>query len=483
MEKWIDLDKLPKINNEMIDWKKSIGMVVNFKYNTIRDNVKIIDFKNSIITIYNPKYGEFKINSGNFKKCTLGKFLNIYTDTFRIEIGENFKDANRDITIIDRKYETIRKEYFDKKRNKIRVINKKEKYYKYRCNKDNFENWILESNLLKGVGCSLCTNTIIVKGKNDIATTRPDLVKYFNSVEDAYKYAEKSHERLLFKCPYCNTTKEMRIADFVIKGFSCPICNDGFSYPEKFMHSLLTQSKIKFIHQLSSVNFSWIGSYRYDFYLINFNTIIEVHGDQHYNARKSFSKRNPRQEQDNDRKKYELAKNNGISKYITNDASISSIDWLKKSIMESDLSSIINLDDINWIKCETDARKSKIYEICEIKRKNPRLTSKEISDISGIERSVIVDYLKLGNRLNWCNYSAKEEQRLSAQRNRPRKAIIVKNENGETIGIFDSCSELERQSVKLFGFKMHFTEVAKRVNPKSNKYKTKYHEYIIEEKK
>ena len=45
------------------------------------------------------------------------------------------------------------------------------------------------------------------------------------------------------------------------------------------------------------------------------------------------------------------------------------------------------------------------------------------------------------------------------------------------------CSELERQSVKLFGFKMHFTEVAKRVNPKSNKYKTKYHEYIIEEKK
>lgn len=28
---------------------------------------------------------------------------------------------------------------------------------------------------------------------------------------------------------------------------------------------------------------------------------------------------------------------------------------------------------------------------------------------------------------------------------------------------------------------MHFTEVAKRCNPKSNKYKTKYHEFTIEE--
>ena len=64
-------------------------------------------------------------------------------------------------------------------------------------------------------------------------------------------------------------------------------------------------------------------------------------------------------------------------------------------MLKEELVKKLNLDDINWIKCETDARKSKIYEICEIKRKNPRLTSKEISDISGIERSVIVDYLKL----------------------------------------------------------------------------------------
>lgn len=481
IKKYIDLSVLPTDLNNKIDWGKSINKSVTFQYGDITDSFKILNHKNRFVKIFNPKYGEFDIDSGNLKKCALGKFLKIYTDEFRFEIGDVLTDNNRDVIIIDRKYEILNQTRYDKQRDKERKIQKKEKYYKIRCNKDKYENWILESNLLKGVGCPLCTNIVVIKGKNDIATTRPNLQLYFNNIEDSYKYTEKSHVRLNFKCPYCKTIKEMRMADFVNKGFSCPVCNDGFSYPEKFMHSVLIQANINFIHQLSSVNFKWVGRYRYDFYLVDYNTIIEVNGDQHYNSRKNFSRKNKRKEKENDNNKYLLAKKNGINNYIIIDASVSSIEWMKENIVKSYLSKIIDFDKIDWEKCEIDARKSKIYEICKIKKNNPKLTSNEISDITGVERSVIVDYLKLGKNLGWCTYDSKEEQRLSAQRNRPRKKIAVKNDNNEVLGVFDSCSELERQSVKLFGFRMHFTEVAKRCNPKSNKYKTKYHEFTIEE--
>ncbi len=483
MEKWINLGELPKLksDNNVVDWKNSVGYKVNFKYGEIEDYFEIIEYSDSKAKIYNQKYGEKQINVGNLKKGCLGAFLKLYTSDFKIEIGTLLKDDWRDLIILDRKYESFTEKRFDRK--KERIINIKRKYYYYKCNKDNYEGWMLEDNLMKGIGCPLCSGNATVEGINDINTTNPDLVKFFINENDARKYSRNSHYRLIFKCPNCNTKKDMRIADLVIKGFSCPICNDGFSYPEKFVHSCLTQNNINFITQLSSTTYKWVGKYRYDFYLKDYNAIIEVNGRQHYDDRVTFHRKNLNNENENDRKKKELALNNNIKNYIVIDASESTLEWMREHILNSKLSSIINLNDTDWIKCEQDARKSRIYEVCKYKNEHSSLTSSQISSVFGIERSVIVDYLKIGNNLKWCTYSAKEEQRLSASRNRPKKHIIVKNEEGIVLGEFESCSELERQSIEKFGFKMHFSEVAARVNRKSDRFGKKYHEYIIEGKK
>ncbi len=65
-------------------------------------------------------------------------------------------------------------------------------------------------------------------------------------------------------------------------GFSCKRCGDGISYGEKFVYSMLCELNIDFITQLSHITFSWCEKYKYDFYIPSINTIVEVHGRQHY---------------------------------------------------------------------------------------------------------------------------------------------------------------------------------------------------------
>lgn len=55
--------------------------------------------------------------------------------------------------------------------------------------------------VIEGVGCPICANVRIIKGINDIATTNPELLKYFKNPEDAYKYHKGSKAKVIFKCP------------------------------------------------------------------------------------------------------------------------------------------------------------------------------------------------------------------------------------------------------------------------------------------
>ena len=71
----------------------------------------------------------------------------------------------------------------------------------------------------KKCSCSVCANRTIVKGFNDIATTRPDLVKYFKNKDDAYKHGHGTTKRLTFVCPDCGYEKELRIETLSTEGF------------------------------------------------------------------------------------------------------------------------------------------------------------------------------------------------------------------------------------------------------------------------
>ncbi|WP_160686886.1 zinc-ribbon domain-containing protein [Clostridium sp. C2-6-12] len=152
-------------------------------------------------------------------------------------------------------------------------LNSNLKAYKYKCLECNNIDIILENQLNRGTGCNFCcTNPRkIIKGLNDISTTHPNLSKYFVYIKDSYKISKGSHKNVLLKCPECGYTKEMQEYNLVNKGFSCPICSDGISFPNKLMFIVLKKLEIGFENEYSP---EWIKPKRYDFFINEMNLII-----------------------------------------------------------------------------------------------------------------------------------------------------------------------------------------------------------------
>ena len=471
----IFLEELPR-RGKLIDWKNSIGYKIKFIYEDIKDEFEIIEYDKKYQKLkikYNDN--EYYILIGNLKKCKLGNILNKHTYNFKIEIGQTFKDNKRDLIIIDRKYK--RKE---RKDGKI----KNEKLYKYHCNKCGFdcgkhyslkdkqykdELWIREDHLLHGVGCSCCGkgNQITIKGINDIATTHPWMIKYFVNVEDCYKYRYSSEEIVLCKCLQCGYEKEMDIFNLYKNGFSCSQCCDGISYPEKFMFNLLKQLRIDFVCQFGKTKSKWCNKYKYDFYfkLNNEEYIIETHGLQHYEENTNF-KMPLKEVKENDKDKKELAVENGIKpeNYIVIDCRYSELEFIKNNILHSRLNEIFDLNNIDWIKIGQDSEKSLVKEVCDYwhlhnEINNEGLLIKDLSYIFKINPTTISRYLKTGTKIDLCNFYSGSS----------RKVEIFKD--GISLGIFKSCSELSRQSEKLFNIKLDYRSILFVATGKGQNYK------------
>lgn len=79
--------------------------------------------------------------------------------------------------------------------------------------------------ILRGVGCGVCSNRIIVAGINDVATTHPEYIKYFKNKDDATKYAAGSDKYIDAICPDCGYEKRIGILTLIRYGFSCNECH------------------------------------------------------------------------------------------------------------------------------------------------------------------------------------------------------------------------------------------------------------------
>lgn len=478
------LDDLPRWESGRfrgkINWKECIGSEVSFVYDGIDGKFEIVNYeKEKRLLFMNYKQEKIKISIGNLMDCRLGGILNVHTRDFKINIGELFKDNKRDLVITDREYR-FKEQKPDKKG---RVYATREKWYKYTCNKCGWtEGWMIEYSLKKGINCACCTNQVVVKGINDIATTAPWMMKWI-SEEDAESHTKGSGEKINVTCPDCSNKKRMRI-DLIYNGksISCT-CSDGISYPEKFMISMMSQIGINFKTQVTRTVFDWCDK-RYDFYIPSLNMIIETHGIQHYEETRRNGARTLEEEHENDRLKKELALNNGIEHYIELDCRHSNLEYIKNSILNSDLSKLFDLSKIDWLKCEEFSLKNIVKEVCDYwNNKDEWETTYTIANnnewgISGI--STIIRYLKIGSELGWCNYNPKEEMMKSAKKlNKNGKQIeIFKDDN--SLGVFESASELERQSEKLFGVKLYQGNISAVCLKKKSQYKGFIFRYINE---
>jgi len=322
-------------------------------------------------------------------------------------IGDTFYDNNRNYTITNYK--------------KVQYKCGEKKQYQYRCNicgydcsegyrKGKFVDsiWFDSSQLTRGDRCSCCSNKIVVPNINSIFVTRKELVSFFKDINDAKKYCENSNVEVILKCPDCGTDKKMLLPNFIKRGLSCPKCSDKISIGEKIVYCVLDALKVDFIKELSNSTFTWCQKYRYDFYIKNSKTIIEVNGKQHYRG-KGFSTysgaRTIKEEKENDKAKLNLAIRNGIANYIVIDASTSDFNFIKTSILQSDLSKIYDLSSIDWNEIFENIGISLVKIVCTKWNENETITLEEMSDYFHLHKKTITRYLKMGSGLGFCEYN------------------------------------------------------------------------------
>lgn len=487
---WVNLDEdLIKFNNGTykgkFNWKSSVGCVARFLDNDVIRFISIVDYmrynKKDCLTVeFNKK--EFEISTTNFVKCRLGNIIGLQTKEFIYSINQEVNG----IIITDRD----------------RIINKKGNYdksYKYICKKCGFnssesyykkgvlkeELWITEYNIKNGQGCSCCSGKIVVPSINSLWKTHNYMIEDFGISEyDSKRYTYSSDEKIDVVCPSCKKNKNISIrAIYTNDSIGCN-CGDGFSYPEKFMMSVLNQLGLKYKTQYTP---KWEGLKRvgvkqsraYDFYLHDYNIIIETHGIQHY--KESLRGRSLKEEQQNDREKEQIAWNNGIVKYIVVDCRYSDMEWIKGNILKSELNNMFNLVNVDWLKCDLFATNDLKIEICKYKKLNPNSSTSVIAKVFNVCIPTVIEYLKWGNLNGYCEYYAKEDRIKAISKNGKLNGKPVEVfKDGVSLGVFESCSELERQSEERFGVKLCTGNISAVCNGKymNNTYKGYSFKYV-----
>lgn len=450
--KYVDLSKLPK-KGKGVDWESSKGHRVEFRYYDIFGELELLDFDKQNKTIgvkYKSTIKSLYLSS--LHTCQLGGLLNVYTREFKVKIGTIFNKNDKSITIIDR-------EYRDGKRGV------RHKWYKYKCSIDNNEDWIMESSLLKGVGCNVCSNKKVLIGINDISTTHPHMIEYFLNKNDAFSYTIGSHEKTDFKCPTCGYIKREQIKNFRYHDykFSCPACSIKSSYPNRFMSELLKSMDVKFIAEYSP---DWISPKRYDFYIPSKNLIIEMDGGWH-NSHNNLSGQSTERSKVIDNYKNMCACLQGIDIIRINCdyTNKNKFKYIKSSILNSGLNMYFNIKCVNFKKCNELALINKLKYVCDMYNNDVALD--DLCCELNITKATVIKYLKLGTKYNLCNYEPQHER----SRGKVKVKIV------ETGDIFKSIAECERQSLKMYGVKFNGKNISRVLNKYQRTHKGYHFEY------
>lgn len=306
----------------------------------------------------------------------------------------------------------------------------------YVCKSCGAEKYILNSHFktrktVCNNGChGVGNNNKTFTGLNDLATTHPHLIQYFANADMARQVSKGSEREVELRCPHCGYEKTMLCYSFVSRGFSCPSCSDSFSFPEKFIFNLLRELEIDFKTQFKIDGFT----YRYDFFIAQHNLIIETHGKQHYV--KSFETAGGRtleEEKENDRLKEELAISKGY-KYIVLDCQEGNMVYIKNSVLSSNLASIVDLSNIDWLEVGRKSEESLVLDIAKYYNETKESTYK-IAESFGVSVKTVSQYLKKAQELGLCVFDPKNKK--------PVKVVMV--DKDKILRIEDGVRKMGRE--------------------------------------
>ena len=304
-----------------------------------------------------------------------------------------------------------------------------------------------------------------------IAITHPDMIKYFSNTADAYKYMANSDKTVDMICPECGTMRKQQVRVLVNYGLSCPACSDGVSFPNKLMFNVLSQLGIEFNNEVTkkTKGFEWIkGSCRYDFYLRIDDRHVLVEMDGRFHTGDFFETYEKIHAIDIEKDR--LARRNGFQ-IIRIDCAYrrmhNRFDYVKKNIISSELSDFIDFSVVDWDFAYKLSLSSNIRIAADLWN-TTNYSAIDIANKLGVSVYTSRSYLRQAKSLNLCDYdgrvSAKRAYLRSPWTTLPdnpnaRCKPVALYKDGIMINVFIGVTDLDKQSVSLYGVHMDYRNI------------------------
>lgn len=272
-------------------------------------------------------------------------------------------------------------------------------------------------------GCPICAGNQVCVGYNDFNTKYPELSKRLKNIEDGYKYTEQSNEKVYWVCNECGYEEYRSFCSMVHKNGRCPCCDDGYSYPNKFMFNSLLQIKEELDFLDREYNPEWCEfEYNgqkthgiYDIYFVKNSKLYVVemdgalgHGEKVYKNSEVTLEETIFKDKEKDR----LAKEHGI-KVIRIDCKYKNIknryEYILNNILNSELKEILDLSKIDFKKASLVSQNSMLIEA--VKMWNEGYKISDIAEELHVIGTTVQNYLQQGKKHGICDsYSPKESK-------------------------------------------------------------------------
>lgn len=265
------------------------------------------------------------------------------------------------------------------------------------------------SNIFLGKGCPYCANRKVWVGYNDLWTTNPEIAMLLENKDAGYLYTKGSEHKENFICQDCGAILNKVINNVRRRGLSCDVCGDGISYPNKFARALLKQlnvTNVKYEWQPD-----WLKPYFYDTYF-EYNGqkyVLEMDGGLGHGNKSYGSNKGDIIGAERDGIKDLLSvQHNVIVIRIDCDYTdiVSRFDFIKNSILYSELSLVCSLCSVDWTRCDAEAVSSFIYKVA--KMYNIGVSMSDMAREFNYNINTIRGWLKTATQIGLCSYSSSE---------------------------------------------------------------------------
>ena len=165
---------------------------------------------------------------------------------------------------------------------------------------------------------------------------------------------------------------------------------------------------------------------------------------------------------------------NNITDYIELDCRKSDKEYIKDSILNSELINYFDFNKINWDKADEYATNNLIKEVCEYYELHKNdILMKDIAKKFNITSHTLKKYIKKGEKLGWCKY-IKRYNSISYKRKFKKVKVIEDNK------IFNNVNECINYYKKI-GINFTLNSIRKNCRGETKTYKGFHFEYIDEE--